>query len=303
VRCGGVASTYAEELLAIVRALGRSPGPALAVLALGLARRSDFESRMLAILDPHLSRRALDRRGALLLGVLTALLIVPLAAFRLVPRQDAPSTPRHASTPAPVPAGALASAGHRTTPRRTPAEAQLTKAQLPEARLAAPRGPAGVAPEPLVSSEEISEQPSAIAQGPAAGPASSAPWSVTPAVPDSGIRAIYVMVQETPEWEKGLDTQKSASREKALPVDASHVRKQGSVKDNANLTDSLAKKVRYTYTLHILHKGSAQGRQFDLILAWDGNGKDSIPSPAKLRELLEAPELIELLRHFTPKQT
>lgn len=84
--CGAIASTYAEELLAIVRSLRRSPGPALAALALALARRSDFEGRMLAILNPHVSRRALDRRATLVLAALALLLVVPLAAVRAVPR-------------------------------------------------------------------------------------------------------------------------------------------------------------------------------------------------------------------------
>ena len=84
LRHGTAPSQYAEELLAMVRSLGstRESGVQPAFAALAMARRSEFEGRMLSILDPALSRSPLSRvRG--LVGALAALLVVvPLAALR-----------------------------------------------------------------------------------------------------------------------------------------------------------------------------------------------------------------------------
>lgn len=92
LRHGTSASHYAEELLAMVRSLGttRRSGVQPAFAALAMARRSEFEGRMLSILDPVMSRRPLSRaRGTI--GVLASLLVVvPLAALR----------PYHRATPA-----------------------------------------------------------------------------------------------------------------------------------------------------------------------------------------------------------
>jgi beta-lactamase regulating signal transducer with metallopeptidase domain len=84
LRHGTSASKYAEELLAMVRSLGTTSrgGVQPAFAALAMARRSEFEGRMLSILDPAMSRRPLSRaRGTI--GVLASLLVVvPLAALR-----------------------------------------------------------------------------------------------------------------------------------------------------------------------------------------------------------------------------
>jgi hypothetical protein len=47
-----------------------------------MARRSEFEGRMLAILDPRLDRKSLNRRGTLMTALIVALLTIPLAALR-----------------------------------------------------------------------------------------------------------------------------------------------------------------------------------------------------------------------------
>lgn len=82
---GTRASFYADDLLAMVRTLTRNTEPAFAALA--MARRSEFEGRMLAILDPRIDRSRLGRRGAAI-AIVTALLIaLPLAALRPLPRK------------------------------------------------------------------------------------------------------------------------------------------------------------------------------------------------------------------------
>jgi beta-lactamase regulating signal transducer with metallopeptidase domain len=83
LRHGTAPSHYAEELLAMVRALGttapRSSQPAFAALA--MARRSEFEGRMLSILDPVLARHPLSKGRTLMSAFAALLLVAPLAAL------------------------------------------------------------------------------------------------------------------------------------------------------------------------------------------------------------------------------
>ncbi|HJP84544.1 MAG TPA: M56 family metallopeptidase [Gemmatimonadaceae bacterium] len=96
LRDGTMPSLYAGELLEMVRNIGtpRHDRAAPAFAALAMARRSEFEGRMLAILDPRLDRNTLNRRGAFMTAAIVALLTIPLAALR--PYQQ--PTPRTAST-------------------------------------------------------------------------------------------------------------------------------------------------------------------------------------------------------------
>ena len=84
LRDGTAPSLYAGELLEMVRTIGTPShdraAPAFAALA--MARRSEFEGRMLSILDPRLDRKTLNRRGTLMTAVIVALLTLPLAALR-----------------------------------------------------------------------------------------------------------------------------------------------------------------------------------------------------------------------------
>ncbi|HEV7389436.1 MAG TPA: M56 family metallopeptidase, partial [Gemmatimonadaceae bacterium] len=84
LRDGTTPSLYAGELLEMVRSIGtpRHDRAAPAFAALAMARRSEFEGRMLAILDPRLDRKTLPKRGTLMTGVIVALLALPLAALR-----------------------------------------------------------------------------------------------------------------------------------------------------------------------------------------------------------------------------
>ena len=93
LRDGTTPSLYAGELLEMVRSLGRPAheraAPAFAALA--MARRSEFEGRMLAILDPKLDRHDIDRRSTIMTIAVVAVLVLPLAALRPFeqPRQHA----------------------------------------------------------------------------------------------------------------------------------------------------------------------------------------------------------------------
>lgn len=75
---GTQASEYAEHLLSIVRAAGRlhAPSPALP-----FAQRSDFEGRLLRILEPNVRRHGLTRGSAALVTLALAVTAIPLAAM------------------------------------------------------------------------------------------------------------------------------------------------------------------------------------------------------------------------------
>jgi len=86
IRAGMTASTYADDLLDIVRNAGTSRSPAV---ALPMAQRSDFEGRLLAILDPIAPRRTPSRMRSLAVAVFVAAIAMPLAAMAPAPLADA----------------------------------------------------------------------------------------------------------------------------------------------------------------------------------------------------------------------
>jgi beta-lactamase regulating signal transducer with metallopeptidase domain len=84
LREGTSPSLYAGELLEMVQSIGigsrEHAAPAFAALA--MARRSEFEGRMLAILDKRHDRSTLGRRSAVAAGIALAVLSLPLAALK-----------------------------------------------------------------------------------------------------------------------------------------------------------------------------------------------------------------------------
>lgn len=83
--CGARASDYAEHLLDIVTSVRHDSTPAV---ALAMARRKEFEGRMLAILDPELRHSSPGRRqSAALIGSL-ALISIVVGAAAPAPRAD-----------------------------------------------------------------------------------------------------------------------------------------------------------------------------------------------------------------------
>jgi HEAT repeat protein/beta-lactamase regulating signal transducer with metallopeptidase domain len=79
LRVGASGPDYADQLLQLARSLRASPGAALASVA--MARPSQLEGRLLAILDPRLERRAPSRPAAAATATLAAGLLVPVAGF------------------------------------------------------------------------------------------------------------------------------------------------------------------------------------------------------------------------------
>ena len=87
---GARASDYAEHLLDIVTSVRRDSTPAI---ALAMARRKEFEGRMLAILDPELRHSKPSRRqSAALIGSLAMIAIV-VGAASPAPRTAEAKTP------------------------------------------------------------------------------------------------------------------------------------------------------------------------------------------------------------------
>jgi hypothetical protein len=77
---GARASEYASDLLDIVSSFGNSEKYHV---ALAMARRSQFEGRLLALLDPALDHKFLSRRALAIVTVLTLAVVLPVAAARL----------------------------------------------------------------------------------------------------------------------------------------------------------------------------------------------------------------------------
>jgi hypothetical protein len=78
---GTKASEYAGHLLEMARAFRSTRCSSLAAVA--IARRSELEGRLMAILDPELKRRGLKRSAAVSVGALIVLIVLPLATIRL----------------------------------------------------------------------------------------------------------------------------------------------------------------------------------------------------------------------------
>ena len=95
LRDGTKPSLYAGELLEMVQAIGtpRRESAAPAFAALAMARRSEFEGRMLAILDSRQDRHMLGRSSAIAASVMLGLLIFPLAALRPFAARTASAAP------------------------------------------------------------------------------------------------------------------------------------------------------------------------------------------------------------------
>jgi beta-lactamase regulating signal transducer with metallopeptidase domain len=108
---GTAPADYADHLLTIVRSLGSAPGPAPAPAhALAMARRSQFEGRLLAILDNAVRRNGVSRAAALATSAAALACLVPLAAMRPADRAMAAAAQveETAEKPSPSPTARLA---------------------------------------------------------------------------------------------------------------------------------------------------------------------------------------------------
>jgi HEAT repeat protein len=93
LNCGARASDYAEHLLDIVTGVRHHATPAV---ALAMARRKEFEGRMLAILDPELRRGTPSRRQTV--GLVGALAVMALVVGAAAPVPADASSGRYLAT-------------------------------------------------------------------------------------------------------------------------------------------------------------------------------------------------------------
>lgn len=133
---GTRASEYAGHLLDLVRSAGRLRAPAVVV---PMAQESEFEGRLLAILEPGVRRSSPSRGAAAAIVVAVALGALPLAAM-------APTKPPMAADAAALP-GTTAAPTEATGPVRAPAGSP-----------GAPSGPADATDPALPAAGEEGEQ-------------------------------------------------------------------------------------------------------------------------------------------------
>ncbi len=128
--CGARASEYADHLLDMVTSVRRHAAPAM---ALPMARRREFEGRMLAILDPQVRRVGPGR-------LQTSMLILSLSALSLCVAAIAPSPSRVLRNETPQ-SPAMTAASTTESPS---ASRQSISSVASSAAPAAPNGPAPV---------------------------------------------------------------------------------------------------------------------------------------------------------------
>jgi HEAT repeat protein len=194
LNCGARASDYAEHLLDIVTGVRHHATPAV---ALAMARRKEFEGRMLAILDPELRRGAPSRRQtACLVGGLAALSLVVGAAVPVARAADGSVRPVGLTASAPKSAEADSfrdeemSQSVRTVERRRTEE--RTKAETVEVNRSRVRNELGSTVGSAVGSAVGNTVGKAI--GDVAGAAAAA--AISAAVPS--IESITAAINEGP---------------------------------------------------------------------------------------------------------
>jgi hypothetical protein len=158
--CGAQAADYAEHLLDIVTSVRRDRTP---VVALAMARATEFEGRMLAILDAERTRATPSRQSAALVGALAAVTFL-VGAAAPVP-----------TSAAPAPGGATATS--------TPAGEQAEAAQPSDAPSVGPFAPVGAsAPRPVAALAEVPAPRARAVPSGIAAPATPVP-PASPAAP------------------------------------------------------------------------------------------------------------------------
>src|SRR5215203_2444679 len=119
-------SDYAEHLLDIARQFRRQ---GMGVAAVAMARPSELEGRLLAILDPQRSRRPADRTRLGWAIAAAALIVLPVSGLRLQARPVVPDAAQSTSTPTPTPTPAPT-----PTPTPAPTPSPAVGRQLPAGR-------------------------------------------------------------------------------------------------------------------------------------------------------------------------
>lgn len=123
---GTKASDYAGHLLDMARTFRSTTSSSLATVA--IARRSQLEGRLLAILDPGLKRRGLNRIAVVLVGIVIVCVVLPLATIRLSAKAQT-----HSLRPAASIAASITEPAHHSTPKLTTLPVQSEQQRVEDA--------------------------------------------------------------------------------------------------------------------------------------------------------------------------
>jgi beta-lactamase regulating signal transducer with metallopeptidase domain len=185
VRMGAAGTHYAEELLAMTRALRSERGVAHPILA--MAQPSHLEQRLVALLNPSLNRLAATPWAVIVVAGFAIALTLPLAAVRsseIAPMVPPPQAQSHAAAPAAL--GTLATSPVPTNPRslvvgKVPSTAFAPVADKPEQvqEIAAEAQPAvTLQPAPAIEQPVVTAVPVEPPAAPKPQPEAPAPAAV-----------------------------------------------------------------------------------------------------------------------------
>jgi beta-lactamase regulating signal transducer with metallopeptidase domain len=181
---------YAEHLLDIARDATRVPGPAAPALA--MARPSELEGRLLAVLDRNLPRATAGRHAVIAAIFVAVTAVTAVAAVTLQPLDVAP-TQAVAPTPAPTPA-----------PSPSPAPRPVTRGKGPASGGVAGGVSSGVAGGVAggVSGGVSSGAASSAGEGRGHGGQAASP-AVSPAVREGAVLALVAALKDEDEEVRG----------------------------------------------------------------------------------------------------
>jgi beta-lactamase regulating signal transducer with metallopeptidase domain len=179
---GARASDYATDLLAIVSSFGNSEKYHV---ALAMARRSQFEGRLLALLDPALERKFLSRTALAVVATAAIAVVLPVAAAHL-------AQPAAESMPLPIATTQAAAPQNGSAPANPTSTATEVAAPAPAAAPSAQPQTAAAAPHAydVNASYRLSGNDSQAAPAPAATPQpESTPRALAAPAPAAPARA------------------------------------------------------------------------------------------------------------------
>ncbi len=129
VSLGTPAAEYAAHLLEVARSARAFGAPGF--LSVAMARPSQLEGRLLAVLSESRRRVSLSRGARPTAALLSALVLIPLAAFRAVPKENPPEENGVSSSPS----GALNEASRSARSMETVTRQSTTRSAVPPAAL------------------------------------------------------------------------------------------------------------------------------------------------------------------------
>jgi beta-lactamase regulating signal transducer with metallopeptidase domain len=138
VSLGTPAAEYAAHLLEVARSARAFGAPGF--LSVAMARPSQLEGRLLAVLNESRRRVSLSRRARPAAALLSALLLIPLAAFHAVPKVDVPINRQHGADSTFQLSVPVRSAGTLTLDLKTGGDVIITGSDKPEVLVRASLG-------------------------------------------------------------------------------------------------------------------------------------------------------------------